>query len=394
MDFRRATDYLQSFVDYEKVVSIEYSESQFDLERVKKFLEDFGVEYDRLKYIHIAGSKGKGSVANLVANYLSAIGDDTGLYTSPHVVDIRERIKINGKMVSSEIFVSAVSELKDFVEKVGGCDLTYFEILTVIALKIFVDRDVEYVVLEVGLGGRLDATNIVTPEISILTRVEMEHVGVLGNNMEEILNEKLGIVKDGVPLVSGSQSKEVRKLIEKKLVDKRDLYFVEGDFDRVLDENGRLAFMALRVLLGNTDQVVFDRVHGELFLIGHFDVRKIDDHDVVFDVAHTVSSTKSLLAELKRLYPDKKFVFLLSYMKGKQVADILRLIKPVAEKIVYTNSHDDRGEVLSKMAEIVEGEVEEDCLIAYKSLLNHLKKDQVLVVTGSNYLVGKILKQL
>ncbi|MDA1060504.1 MAG: Mur ligase family protein, partial [bacterium] len=342
----------------------------------------------------IAGSKGKGSVANLVANYLSAIGDDTGLYTSPHVVDIRERIKINGKMVSSEIFVSAVSELKDFVEKVGGCDLTYFEILTVIALKIFVDRDVEYVVLEVGLGGRLDATNIVTPEISILTRVEMEHVGVLGNNMEEILNEKLGIVKDGVPLVSGSQSKEVRKLIEKKLVDKRDLYFVEGDFDRVLDENGRLAFMALRVLLGNTDQVVFDRVHGELFLIGHFDVRKIDDHDVVFDVAHTVSSTKSLLAELKRLYPDKKFVFLLSYMKGKQVADILRLIKPVAEKIVYTNSHDDRGEVLSKMAEIVEGEVEEDCLIAYKSLLNHLKKDQVLVVTGSNYLVGKILKQL
>jgi len=394
MDFRRAINYLQSFVDYEKMVDVNYDENRFNLEKVKRFLGDFGVEYKRLRFVHVAGSKGKGSVANLIADYLSAIGQDTGLYTSPHIVDLRERIQINGEMISKEIFVLAVSDFKEFVDSNPSCDLTYFEILTVLALKIFVEKGVKYAVLEVGLGGRVDATNVVVPELSLLTRVEMEHKGILGDTLEEILNEKLGIVKEGVPLVVGAQSSEVRGLIEKKLKGKDNLYFVEGSFDSAFAENGRLAFIALRVLLGETDQIVFDRVYDEFSLIGRFDIREIDGRTVVFDVAHTVNSAKNLLRELDCFFSGKKLVFLISMMKGKQIGEILNMISEVAEKIVFTNSHEQRGMSAKELAKIIKGEVEGDCLTAYQALFDSMKKDQVLVVTGSSFLVGKILKQL
>lgn len=401
MDFESAAKYLDSFVSYEKAIQIKYDEQHFDLQRVRRFLKLYGVDYEKLKYVHVAGSKGKGTVCNLIAQYLFARGYKVGLYTSPHVVTMRERFWLNGEMISKDDFAYSVADLRRFIESTGDLPmLTYFEILTVLALKIFVDANVDYAVLEVGLGGRLDATNIITPKLSVLTRVEMEHVGVLGDTLEEILDEKLGIVKSGVPLVCGLQMPEARRLIEKKLRDKEDLYFVEGDFEQAITDNARLAFTALRILLKDVDQELFERIFADFHLIGRFDVRQMNDKTVVFDVAHTISSVQNLVDSLKVSFPRHKFVFLVSVLKDKDIKGILKLLGEVASKIVFTYVHaGGRGtsELEFRRAPVdvpCELSFKSDPVLAFEQLLADLGKNEVLVVTGSNYLVGEILRDL
>lgn len=401
MDFESAVKYLDSFVSYEKMVRIKYDKRHFELKRVRRFLKLYGVDYEKLKYVHVAGSKGKGTVCNLIAQYLFARGYKVGLYTSPHVIDIRERFWFNGEMISKDDFAYRIADLRRFIESTGDLPtLTYFEILTVLALKFFVDTGVDYAVLEVGLGGRLDATNIVVPKLSVLTRVELEHVGILGDTLEEILDEKLGIVKKGVPLVCGLQTPAVRRLIEEKLRDKEDLYFVEGDFECAFTDNARLTFMALKILLGNVDHELFERILSDFHLIGRFDVRQMNGRTVVFDVAHTISSVQNLVDSLKVSFPRHKFVFLVSVLKDKDVTGILKLLGEVAQKIVFTYVHAG-GRGISEL-EFKRAPVDVLCDLSFKSdpalafdgLLDDLVENEVLVVTGSNYLVGEILRDV
>lgn len=406
MDFESAQNFLESFINYERVGLPKSLDKDFDLERIKGFLVAVGVDYQSLKYIHVAGSKGKGSVCSLISAYLNEAGFKVGLYTSPHIVDVRERIVLEGEMISHEDFVLLVEWLKRALDDVDGkYSLTYFELLTVIALKFFVDSKVDYAVLEVGLGGRLDATNIVRPNLTVLTRIELEHLGVLGSNLEEILDEKLGIVKNGVPLVVGVQKSETRMLIDEKLKGKPDLYFVEGETGSAWADNGRLVFMALRVLLGNVDYDVFDKVYDSLHLLGRFDTRLIDGKKVIFDMAHTVASMNNLVESLKDLRPSgTEFVFLFSMLKGKDLKGVFAVIAPMAARIVFCSCHPERGMSGAELAEKFEGfadanlklvvEVEENANLAYSDLLKDLKKDQVLVVTGSHFLIGEILRQL
>ena len=179
MDFENAVRYLKSFVSYEDRPLTPEIYKGFGLERVQDFLGEYGVELGGVKFVHVAGSKGKGTVASLVTEYLSRSGRKTGLFTSPFIIDITESFWVDGEDISKEGFVELVEDLKEFIDKRGGCELTYFELLTVLVLKYFADAGVEYVVLEVGLGGRLDPTNVVTPEVSVVTYVELEHTEVL-----------------------------------------------------------------------------------------------------------------------------------------------------------------------------------------------------------------------
>lgn len=395
MDFESAQKYLESFISYEEILKIPYNERCFDLQRLREFLVNYGVDYSKLKFVHVAGSKGKGSVCTMIANYLQKAGFKVGLYTSPHMVDIRERIWLNGAIIAREDFVRIIADLKKYIDGCGGCDLTYFELLTVVALKYFVDKGVDWAVLEVGLGGRLDATNIVRPEVAVLTTVEKEHADILGDTVEKILNEKLGIVKKGVALIVGFQSEEVKILIKQKV--REELVFAEDfdldlnfDFESLVQEkNAKVAYLVLVKLLGNVDRDLFLQMLGDFRLIGRFDIRLVDGHEVVFDMAHTVSSVKNLIESLKRKFVDKSFVFLLSFMKGKEVGEMLDLIKPVASKIVFTASHLKRGFSAKEL-----GGVEEDCLVAYEGILSQLKDDQILVVTGSHFLIAKIISAL
>jgi dihydrofolate synthase/folylpolyglutamate synthase len=426
MDFESALEYLERFVNYERMVDFEYGEGDFDLERFREVVREYGIDYGEVKFVHVAGSKGKGSVCNFVAEYLRRCGGDgdgvfkIGLFTSPHLVDIRERIRVNGKMIGKERFAEYVARLRKFFERrkkhprgdFFSKKITYFEALTLIALKFFVDEGVDYAVLEVGLGGRLDSTNIVVPELSILTRVEMEHVGILGENLEEILEEKLGIVKEGVPLLVGPQSEEVMDLIKRKLERKVDVYFVEdfncsflddyekdnSYYDKARIENAKIAFCSFKILLSWVDKDIFKEVFENFKLPGRFDVREIDGKVVVFDVAHTKNSTRNLIDSLVKFFSAEKFVFLVGMLRGKDVEGILRMIREVAERVVFTSVRGGRGysgKELAKLFEKVEFnqkiKIAEDSVLAYKSAFEELKEGEILIVTGSHYLVGGLL---
>ena len=407
MNFEKAKEFLQEFVSYEGVAKIPYSDETFNLQKVKDFLCLYDVDYGKLKYIHVAGSKGKGTTCAFIANYLWNDGYKVGLYTSPHIFEVTERIWMNGKAIEKTRFAEMVEGLKKFIEKTECPQLTYFEILTVLALKYFVEEGVDYVVLEVGLGGRLDATNIVRPVLSVLTTVELEHTDVLGDTIEKILNEKLGIVKDGVPVLIGYQSEEALSIVHKRMKDKKEVFYV-NDFEVKFSEknfsdaarfkNAYVAFSALRLLLKVAPiEKKFLKVVGKVRLPGRFDVRKTAKGKVIFDMAHTENSIDNLVKGLEKNFPKRRFIFLFALMKGKNVNSILKKVSSVAEKIVFTSAHEVRGILPEELKSIAvkigvrcELEVMDDCEEAFKMLT---KKNQLLVVTGSHFLVGKLLKK-
>lgn len=415
MNFERAKAYLDSVISYEEVSKIPYGNDVFDLQKIKNFLKKNDINYEKIKYIHVAGSKGKGSTCNFIANYLWKAGYKVGMYSSPHMFELTERLWLNGKNIAKGKFASYMNH--DF------SGLTYFEILTVIALEYFIDNNVDYAVLEVGLGGRLDATNIVIPVLSVLTTVELEHTDILGDTIDKILNEKLGIVKKSVPILIGYQTKETERLVKNKLRGKKEVFYVSekihGEVEQFFVDleknekfvnqaklkNAKVAFCALELVLANVDFKIFAKVFADFKLPGRFELRKIKTKQVLFDMAHTKSSIQNLVQALTLNFPKKNFVFLMSLMKGKDVEGIMREVFVVAEKVVFTDVHEIRGisaVSLKKDAEIICNSGGKkivikavlDYQIASKALFKNLKKNQLLVVTGSHFLVGKVSRLL
>ena len=212
MDYPEAIAYLHSLTDYEKTRIERYTPETLDLSRVERLLAAMDNPHTRFPVVHIAGTKGKGSTAALVESCLRSAGYRTGLYTSPHLHTFCERIQVNGEPISREDVVALVEEIRPLVERVPG--VTTFEAITAMGLVTFWRRDVEIAVIEVGLGGRLDATNVVTPEVSVITSLSLDHTYLLGETLAEIAGEKAGIIKPGVPVVSAPQRDEAAGVLE------------------------------------------------------------------------------------------------------------------------------------------------------------------------------------
>ena len=197
MNYTQAEKHLSNFINYENVPGINYASKEYDLQHIEELLHRMGDPHLTSKTVHIAGSKGKGSTAAMVAQVLTVAGYKTGLYTSPHLHNIRERIQIDGNQISKRDFTSLVSKLKQHYDTTKTDttyrQLTYFEALTVLAFSYFNKMGVEFQVLEVGLGGRLDATNVAKPELCIITPIGLEHTQVLGDTLGKIAYEKAGI---------------------------------------------------------------------------------------------------------------------------------------------------------------------------------------------------------
>lgn len=210
-DYLAALEYLLSFVDYSLSRTIQLSPAHFDLTRMAAFLEHLGNPQEAYPSIHIAGTKGKGSVTALCASVLQEAGYRVGQYTSPHMDDFVERICINGVMMPHAELVSLVEEIKPIVTQIPR--LTTFEITTGLALLYFARQKVDFAVVEVGLGGRLDATNVITPRVSVITSISYDHTAVLGNTLAEIAAEKGGIIKPRIPVVLAPQAAEARRVL-------------------------------------------------------------------------------------------------------------------------------------------------------------------------------------
>ena len=210
--YNDALDYLYSFIDYSLKRNFRNAAEKFDLDRMHQFMAHLGNPHQDYRIIHVAGTKGKGSVSSFCASVLTAQGYKTGLYTSPHMVDFTERIRIDGEMIPKAELVELMNALKPVAEIVP--DITTFELTTALAFLYFSQQNVDYAVFEVGLGGRLDATNIIDPIVSVITSISYDHVQILGNTLSEIAGEKGGIIKPNTPVVVAPQKEEARLKLE------------------------------------------------------------------------------------------------------------------------------------------------------------------------------------
>src|SRR5213075_8644 len=198
MDYQQTIDYLFSRLPmFSRIGAAAFKK---DLTNTIRLCEELGDPYKKFKTVHIAGTNGKGSVSHMLAAIFQTAGYKTGLYTSPHLKDFRERIKINGKMVSKEFVISFTEKIKPLIEEI---EPSFFEITVAMAFEYFDEQKIDIAIIETGLGGRFDSTNIILPELSVITNISWDHVNILGNSLEKIAYEKAGIIKQNVPVIIG-----------------------------------------------------------------------------------------------------------------------------------------------------------------------------------------------
>jgi dihydrofolate synthase / folylpolyglutamate synthase len=212
LTYEAALDYIYRFTDYEQKSATRYAPENFNLARMERLLVLLGDPQGRFPCVHVAGTKGKGSTSAMIASILEAAGYRTGLFTSPHLHTFRERIRVDGGLIRPQEVADLIEQISPCVEQVPG--ITTFEIITAMALVYFLRRKVDVAILEVGLGGRLDATNVVTPEVAVITSLSYDHMYLLGNTLAEIAREKAGIIKPGIPVVSSPQENEALLVVE------------------------------------------------------------------------------------------------------------------------------------------------------------------------------------
>jgi dihydrofolate synthase/folylpolyglutamate synthase len=211
MDYQQTLEYLYSRLPmFTRVGAVAYKK---DLHNTIVLCEQLGNPQNKFKSIHIGGTNGKGSTSHMLSSILQQAGYKTGLYTSPHLIDFRERIRINGEMINKEFVVAFTEETKTIVDKISP---SFFEVTVAMAFSYFAENTVDIAVIEVGLGGRLDSTNIITPELSIITNISLDHTNILGNTIEAIALEKAGIIKEHVPVIVGEYTPETAEIFNRK----------------------------------------------------------------------------------------------------------------------------------------------------------------------------------
>ncbi len=352
--------WMESFTNFEKAPDL--TKRGYRLDRMKLLLECFDNPQLYCKSIHIAGSKGKGSTGAFTASILKEAGFKTGVYSSPHISDYRERITIDGHFAKKDIYLKNMNLIKEMIEGEkylslpGGNEPTTFELLTLLAFLVFRDCECDWVVIETGLGGRLDATNLVNPEIVIITPVELEHTDLLGNSIEEIAAEKAGIIKVNKPVFSSRQTFQGEEVLRKRTRDLNgqffylpelcvsltttplengsafDITFTNGEEYKSLlkmygdfqGENCALAIAALNHLQLGLSKEIINNAISKTTLPGRMEI--IGNHPIfMIDGAHTKISTKKLLNAFQSLYPSKGILIFgsVSGKDGAAMAEVL-----------------------------------------------------------------------
>ncbi len=443
MPYPQTIQYLDSFVNYEKKTGYPYKQS-FKLERIEEFLKVIGNPQEGLKCIHVAGTKGKGSVCILTAYVLKEAGYKVGLYTSPHFSSIRERIRILScddpmdmdfcGMVSEEELEELVSELKpeiDSYNNASSCGpLTFFEVYTALGLLYFKRKKVDFVVLETGLGGRLDATNVVNPLICSIPSISYDHAQKLGDTLSQIAKEKCGIIKRNSLVISAPQSDEAMRVIrDVALTQEARLYTVgkdlnfqtlnsslsyqEFNFNSELGELNNLkikllgrhqlvnACVAIGLLLGLKKycgvkilRSAFKKGFLSALWPGRFEVVSKNPW-VVLDGAHNADSARVLKDAVRNYFPDKKVILILGVSKDKDIKGICSELSPLASRIILTRAKNDRSLNPDELPLFLEGltklkpQIVSNAKEAFKKANDMTRQDSLILISGSLYLVAE-----
>jgi len=381
VQYNQALDYLYSYVDYSLKHISELAKAEFNLDRMFALMDELGDPQEKYPIIHVAGTKGKGSVSALCASALKAAGYKTGLYTSPHLWDYTERIQINGQPISHEQLIELVEEVKPAVAKIPK--LTTFEITTTLGLLAFAKNDVNAAVIEVGLGGRLDATNIVMPKVSVITSLSYDHMAVLGNTLAEIAGEKAGIIKEEIPVVSAPQTQEALEVLERIAKDKNSPFILVGKdvkFERLassLDgqelavsyqqsavsltipllgahqiENAAIAYAALKASGLPISEEAIQNGFSRVKWPARFEVLRREP-PVVIDSAHNKDSARRLRQTLDEYFPKRPVILVFCALEDKDISGILEELKPRLECVVATRADHPRAPSAEWIAEQV-----------------------------------------
>ncbi|MBI5945705.1 MAG: bifunctional folylpolyglutamate synthase/dihydrofolate synthase [Chloroflexi bacterium] len=430
--YNLALDYLYSFVDYSLKHSSELAKADFNLDRMFALMESLGNPQAKYPIIHVAGTKGKGSTSAMCAAALQAAGYKVGLYTSPHLEDYTERIQINGEPISHEQLIELVEEIKPYVAKIEM--LTTFEITTALAFLAFGKYGVDAAVFEVGLGGRLDATNIVTPTVSVITSLSYDHTAVLGDTLTLIAGEKAGIIKDGVPVVSSPQKDESLVVLERVAALKNSSFTLVGrdvKFELVETSlggqwltvdggrwtvNGPRSTVKLQIpLLGNhqienaataytalktsgipiSDEQI-QKGFSQVQWRARFEIARRDP-PVIFDSAHNQDSFAKLSETLETYFPGKKVYLIFGASEDKNIPGMFEELKSKIQKIIVTRADHPRALEVEKIQQLAEqAGVESEAVTPVKSALARAlelssKDGSIVLSAGSMFVTAEVM---
>jgi dihydrofolate synthase/folylpolyglutamate synthase len=411
-------------VTYSDVIRFLYSlrwfGAKFGLENTFKLAELAGNPQERLRFIHVAGTNGKGSTCAMLESIYRAAGLRVGLFTSPHLVAFGERIQINRELISQSEIVQLVAEMQELLRRgwspgASEAHPTFFEVVTVMALRHFAIRGCDLVVWETGLGGRLDATNIVTPLASIITNIQYDHQKWLGETLASIAAEKAGIIKPGVPAITAADAPEAFEVIAKTAVAREaPLTTVSRDALREppLDSielpllghhqrmNAAVALAAVRVLLPKlpvTETAVRAGL-GKLYWPGRLQlITRATGQQVLLDGAHNIGGAETLATALKQYFPAAKPALILGILRDKDWPAMCELLAPLARHILLVPVHSERTAEPHGLAEVCRRANPEalirECL-SFSDALADTASDKFVTIAGSLYLIGEAMETL
>ncbi len=400
----------------------EIKTAKFGLERIRTVLDALGNPQDRCRFVHVAGTNGKGSTCAMIESGLRAAGHRTGLYISPHLSEPTERICVGGKPVSVERFTEAFNRIHETVERLldsGAIDLhtTYFETVTAMAFLIFAEEETSMVALEVGLGGRLDATNVVRPELAVITPVDFDHEAFLGRSLEAIAGEKAGILKPGVPAVIARQRPEAEKVIERRAAElgielertadwsicdlkisprASDFRLMGGASLRIhcplagehQVENAATAAIAL-ARVGIPVEAIEQGIAAAVWP-GRLE-RLSEKPEILIDGAHNPAGARALAGYLDRFYAPRRVILIYGAMRDKAVEEVCGILFPRARQVIATAPDQPRAlhpEAIRNLAEHADVRIAPRLRDALE-MARSAAEDDVIVITGSLYLVGE-----
>ncbi|MGA3234836.1 MAG: folylpolyglutamate synthase/dihydrofolate synthase family protein [Bryobacteraceae bacterium] len=400
----------------------EIKTAKLGLHRIRTLLAALGNPQDQLRFVHVAGTNGKGSTCAMIEAGLRADGRRTGLFTSPHLTEPTERIRVNGQPVSSSQFAEAFERVHSCAEKLlaeGAMDwhTTYFETVTAMAFLIFLDERVDMVVLEVGLGGRLDATNVVRPDLCVITQIDYDHEAFLGKSLESIAAEKAGILKTGAPAVFSRQRPEAARVLDQRAAELgipvartdawsiRDLeldprgsrFLLSGERELRIRcplagehqvENAATAAVAL-TRLGITDQAIENGIARTAWP-GRLE-RVSERPEIILDGAHNPAGARALAAYIRRFYSQRRVRLIYGAMRDKAIEEIGGILFPCAQQVIVTAPRQVRAIEPETLRDIVEhadlrsAPALEDAL----ELVADATGEDAIFITGSLFLVAE-----
>jgi dihydrofolate synthase/folylpolyglutamate synthase len=432
--YKEAIKYLFERTNYEKESGLRYNVTTFNLKRMEKLLSLTGNPHKKIATAHIAGTKGKGSTATMLAKMLEANHYKVGLYTSPHVLHLHERITVNSEMISQQEMLGLLNRLYAPVEKISKTDPpTFFEIMTALAFLHFLDKKVDIAVIETGMGGRLDSTNVIRPEVVGITSLSIDHQHQLGNTIDSIAKEKAGVFKRGVPAISVQQDPAAMRVLKSRATTaKVPLSITGGDIDfsyrfetsrehgphtRVCLTTQTSKFEHLRVPLHGKHQAIncglalamLDKLKSSGYKIDNekatAGLHKVslsgrmemicDDPRIMIDAAHNAASIEVLIHAIGQNIPYDSMVVIFGCNSDKDVKGMLEKLQYGADKVIFTRSNSAKAmspQDLADMYTEICGKMCQTALSLGEALQlarSAVGKEDLICITGSFYLIGQ-----